>query len=749
MAEVTATPLPPAPASDSAEAIQARKSSNLAATLFWLERRRRDAMNVFYDFCRIVDDIADDPDKPDADKAAGLNAWRQEIQACYSGRGEIRLAAELAPIIKEFDIREQDLLAIVDGVSMDIGNRRYETFEELREYCFGVASAVGLVSVRIFGCNHPNIDEYAETLGYALQFTNILRDVVEDYNDIGRVYLPQAELRAFGVTEADLAHPADNENCKRLFRMCHYRCKHFFNKARRLLPATERHNLKAALIMGAVYEDILDKIAARDFRLTKERVRLSKGRKIHLIWRTLKSINKPMPVRRAPGTALVWGGGIAGITSAVRLGYEGFTPTLLESKSYLGGRAHSLSDAPTGLTLDNGAHIVMGCYKAFLDLLDTLGISHKFERQNRLCVPYVGDGGKWSELAAKDVTAPLHLLAGLMNFSALTKNDRLAITALGAKMRLGAQPADQQTALEWLRDNGQTEGSMRALWEPFCVAALNEPLSTACAQLLYETIRRSLFGSVDDSAIYLAKVGLTEVFEPETELYLQAIGGGIRRKSQVKSVVAVDDMACAIETSKGDRISADIHICALPWTALRGLLPSGTAIKNRVSSIPSASILSIHILTNKEIFKHPTGFVGLLDSSIHWIFDRTNTLTPEHQGKHLYAIIVSAADGWMKLKSNEIMDKLQGELNRFFPDATDVKVERSLVYKSKDATFSARPTTAGNRPRTDEAPWDNVWLAGDWIQTGLPATIEGAALSGDMAVKAIDENVQPKITLAI
>ncbi len=740
---------PPAPASNSAEAIKARKSSNLATTLLWLEKERRDAMNVFYDFCRIVDDIADDTERSDDVKVTELDAWRKEINACYAGAENLSLATELAPIIRKFNIRQADLIAIIDGVSMDIGGRRFETFQDLQKYCYGVASAVGLVSVRIFGCTHPQIDDYAETLGYALQFTNILRDVVEDYNEMGRVYLPQAELRAFGVKEEDFANPADNENCQRLFRLCHYRCKHFFNKARRLLPPTERHNLKAALIMGAVYEDILDKIAARNFRLTHERIRLSKSRKIHLIWRTLKGLKQPQKVRHAPGSALVWGGGIAGITSAIELGYEGFTPTLLESKAFLGGRAHSLNDAPTGLTLDNGAHIVMGCYKAFLQLTERLGIEHKFSKQARLCVPYVSPGGEWSELAARDISAPFHLLAGLFNFTALSSRDRMAITTLGAKMRIGAQPADQQTAEDWLRENGQTEGSMRALWEPFCVAALNEPLKTACANLLHETIRRSLFGSVDDSAIYLTKVGLTEVFEPETELYLQAIGGSIRRKTQIVEIEARDNVAEAIITSKHERIEADIHICALPWTSLRRLLPSGTAVKNRVSSIPSASILSIHILVDTELFDHPTGFVGLLDSSIHWLFNRTDTLTPEHQGKYLYAIIASAADDWLQLKSNEIVDKLVFELNRFFPKASAMNIERSLVYKSKDATFAARPTTANHRPNADDAPWDNVWLAGDWIQTDLPATIESAALSGQLAVQAVDAQVRPMIEVAI
>ncbi|MEM9227277.1 MAG: squalene/phytoene synthase family protein, partial [Verrucomicrobiota bacterium] len=252
--------------SDSKEAVQARKKSNLAFTFMSLEPERREAMAVFYDFCRIVDDIADDPDRPDDWKQQQLDAWRADIEACFRSQpGPLTLAAELQPIIHRYEVKKEDLLAIIDGVGMDIGGARFQTFRDLQRYCYGVASAVGLVSIRIFGCTHPQTPAFAEALGYALQFTNILRDVVEDRVEMGRVYLPQDELAAFGLTEDDLLDPAQNPACERLFRLCYYRCKHFFNQARRLLPASERQNLKAALVMGAFYEDILEKIAAGGF----------------------------------------------------------------------------------------------------------------------------------------------------------------------------------------------------------------------------------------------------------------------------------------------------------------------------------------------------------------------------------------------------------------------------------------------------------------------------------------------------
>lgn len=719
---------------------KARKQSNLAYSFLSLDPERKEAMVAFYDFCRIADDIADDPDNPDEAKAAELNGWKQDIAACYND-GKPGRAKALTPVIKRFNIPQEHLQAIIDGVSMDVGFRRFETFEDLKKYCYGVASAVGLVSVRIFGCTHERIDEYAETLGYALQFTNILRDVVEDYHEMGRIYLPRQEMEAFGVKDDDLAYPAANENCERLFRLLHFRCKHFFNKARRLLPENERKNLKAALIMAAFYEDILDKIAAGGFQLTKERVRLSKSRKFRLLWRTMREQKKPLRRSHLPGTVAIWGAGVSGLSAAIKLGYEGFTPTVYEARSYPGGRAHSLTDAATGLTIDNGQHIVMGCYKEFLEFTNTLGIRHKLEEQDEMTVPYVSPGGRWSTLKAADLPAPFHLLSGLMRFGEISPGDRLAIMRFGAVLRVLRAPSSDLTVESWLHQHGQTDGAIRALWEPFCVAALNEPINTASALLLYETLRRSLFGNADDAKILLSKVGLTELFLPEAEIYLKSIGGSLLCSSQVTKLNAEGKKLVSFETKAGEQ-TADYYVSALPWTGLRKVLPAQEALREKVAAIPSASILSIHLLCDTKIFdKSQAGFVGLLDSPIHWVFDRTDTLPPEHDGHHLYAVVVSAAGDWMEKKSDEIIESLTKELKRFFPASKEMKVERSLVYKSRDATFAANPTTEQYRPKTDETPWDNFLLCGDWIATGLPATLESAALSGHRIVQVMDESV--------
>jgi squalene-associated FAD-dependent desaturase len=694
-------------------------------------------MEVFYDFCRQVDDTVDEPDLSDAQKQAALQRWREVIQAPDQLSEALSpFEAEILNIARTYDVPAKHFLAIVDGCSMDIGHRRFCTIDELLKYCYGVASAVGLVSVRIFGCTHPATDAYAIALGYALQLTNILRAVAVDYQQLGRVYLPLDELEAFGIQEAELAEPARSEGCRRLLALCHYRCKHWFHRAERLLPDTERSNLKAALVMASVYEALLDKIKASGFQVTVPVVRLSKSHKGRLLISALRNSNPAARQPSQPARVAVWGGGIAGMAAAVEAGYLGDTPLLIEQRSRLGGRAHSLQDTRLAATLDNGQHIIMGCYSAFFKLLERLQVADRFEALQQLEVPYVDQRGQRSVLGAAKAPAPLHLLLGLANFDELSAMDRASILWLGTRLRLGHQPTPEETAEPWLKRMGQTAGALRALWEPFCIAALNEPLETASATLLHATLKRSLFGNARDSRIFTAKQGFSEVFEPEVALYLKAIGGELHLGSGIEGLKTAEDprLVSELVLNSETTVCADRHICALNWSALGKLLPErANHLKQRLSGLVPAPIICLHLLTPTRLFEAPSRFIGLLDSPLHWVFDRTETLPEAHAGKCLYSLVISAATQWVQLPSDAIVQRVREALEKAFPQAGPIVIDDQRVFKWKEATFSARPASEPLRPGVSEAPWDNVALAGDWTATGLPATLESAAQSGQVA----------------
>jgi squalene synthase HpnD len=720
----------------STQTITRKSGSNLALSFFCLPPAKRQAMSTFYAYCRIADDIVDETGTTEAEKRRQLKDLRSEIKSCYEGTPATELGFELKEIIREYLIPPQPFLDLLDGVEMDLSKNRYENFEELSLYCYRVASAVGLVSIEIFGFSHPQSKEYAIALGMALQLTNILRDVRLDLDKYNRIYLPQEELRAFGVTEEDLRSDALTSAKKRLFRLQHFRATHYFNKASRLLPATDRSNFIAAELMTEVYHRLLTKIKHKGFNLLASPVKLNKVQKMLAVAYASKKgavinrISRPKPKKIA-----IWGAGFAGISTAIHLARAGHQVDIYESRSYLGGRAHSFTDVKTGLTFDNGQHVFMGCYHSCLELFDILGITDKLQMQADMEVPFLSPGSILHKLKASSLPAPFHLLTALLNYRELSWTDRLSIGRLGLALRLRQKPAPQQNALDWFRQHGQTRNSIRALWEPFCVAALNEPCSTASALLLYETLSRSLFGSRSDSAIYTSQVGLSDLFTPETALFLRSTGSRLLLNEGVRAVNWAAQTVESFTTGSGQTIEADAYVSALPWMTLKSLLPAEQKITRDLAAIESSPIISLHLICDCEITTEP--FIGLLDSPLHWIFDRSAHLQGTGEKGFMYALVVSAAADLMELKQEAFIRLMWSEVNRFFPHTKNGSILRHIIYKSKDATFAARPETEARRPGT-KSPWKNLFLAGDWTQTGLPGTLEGAAWSGARVVQAID-----------
>jgi phytoene synthase len=247
--------------------------SNLALAFVALGRKRRDDITVFYAFCRVIDDIADSSDASAEQKAGELRAWRRWIRA--STPGEPVLAADLRGLYAKYAITPPMLDEIIDGVEMDLGQVRYQTFEELRLYCYRVASAVGLVSIEIFGYRNPACRDYAIELGLALQTTNIIRDVDKDLAS-GRIYLPQEDLTRFGYSEADLRARRYNDAFVRLMEFQAARAEEFFARAAALLPREDRRSMVAAEIMASVYHALLRRMKTDRFRLFDKEYRLSK-----------------------------------------------------------------------------------------------------------------------------------------------------------------------------------------------------------------------------------------------------------------------------------------------------------------------------------------------------------------------------------------------------------------------------------------------------------------------------------------
>lgn len=257
-----------------------------------LPRDEREAMHKVYAFCRYADDIIDEDEAEPAEptqralrKRERLNRLRMEVERCYRGESRHPILLPLSTVVRRFQIPKQYFHTLLDGMEMDLVKNRYNSFEELREYCYCVASVVGLICIEIFGYQYEETKEYAVNLGIALQLTNILRDIKADA-ERGRIYLPLEDLRAFGYTEEDLMANRYNLPFIELMRYETRRAREFYGKARAALRPDERKTMFAAEIMDAIYYRMLEKIELNEFNVfTKKKISVSAP---HKIWIAVK-----------------------------------------------------------------------------------------------------------------------------------------------------------------------------------------------------------------------------------------------------------------------------------------------------------------------------------------------------------------------------------------------------------------------------------------------------------------------------
>lgn len=257
-----------------------------------LPRDEREAMHKVYAFCRYADDIIDEDEAEPAEptqralrKRERLNRLRMEVERCYRGESRHPILLPLSTVVRRFQIPKQYFHTLLDGMEMDLVKNRYNTFEDLREYCYCVASVVGLICIEIFGYQYEETKEYAVNLGIALQLTNILRDIKADAQR-GRIYLPLEDLRAFGYTEEDLMANRYNLPFIELMRYETRRAREFYGKARAALRPDERKTMFAAEIMDAIYYRMLEKIELNEFNVfTKKKISVSAP---HKIWIAVK-----------------------------------------------------------------------------------------------------------------------------------------------------------------------------------------------------------------------------------------------------------------------------------------------------------------------------------------------------------------------------------------------------------------------------------------------------------------------------
>jgi squalene-associated FAD-dependent desaturase len=436
---------------------------------------------------------------------------------------------------------------------------------------------------------------------------------------------------------------------------------------------------------------------------------------------------------------VVVGAGFAGLSAAVRLTRRGSRVLVLEARSRLGGRATAFADAVTGELVDNGQHVLLGCYDETFSFLDSIGAIDNVRLQPQLSVTMIDRAGHRSRLVCPPLPAPWHLLAGIFEWDALTWTDRMAALRMAAPLKLGLRHArghhrsliaasPGETVESWLVRHGQTERLREMLWRPLALAALNQPADRAAAPSFARVLAEMFGPAPRAAAIALPTRPLHLMYAEPARTFIERHGGEVR--TGAIATVRVSTQGVEAVEAAGTRWTPRAVVSAVPWFACADLFhpcPEPlAAIVETASRMASSPIATVNLWFDRQVLDEP--FVGLPGRAMQWVFDKRAVSGGD--ASHL-SLVSSGADPLVGRSNEQLVAVAHGELLDALPIVRSARVVRSTVVRERQATFSLAPGEPA-RP-SSETGIPGLYLAGDWIETGLPATIESAVRSGHRA----------------
>ena len=438
------------------------------------------------------------------------------------------------------------------------------------------------------------------------------------------------------------------------------------------------------------------------------------------------------------------GGGFAGLSAGVALADRGIPITLLEARPQLGGRAYSFEDQESGATVDNGQHAMMGCYTETLAFLAQIGATNKLVRQANLHIemlhPQLGTG----RIACPPLPAPLHTLVGILRYRLLRRRERVQALAAGLRLMTSRRNHDTRLA-EWTVEEalvalGQSTSTRVNFWYPVAIATLNESPMRAAAAPFVEVLAQAFFRTRSASQFVLPKVGLSELYTSDARNFIEARGGRVELKAAVATMTLSDDHVVSLTLRDGRCVEVAAVVSSVPPRNLNQVLPltlQRQAPFDRLSELRTSPIVSTHLCFDRPVLS--TDFVGLLDTTTHWVFNRSKlTAQNNGNGQQFVSAVISAGHEVVDWDTDRIGRTVLRDIQTCLPVARLATVRSITVVKEKHATMSPTPAAERLRPRT-HTPLSNFFLAGDWTDTGLPPTIESAVISGRRAAKLVAE----------
>ena len=447
-------------------------------------------------------------------------------------------------------------------------------------------------------------------------------------------------------------------------------------------------------------------------------------------------------------TVTVVGGGVAGMSAACALAEAGFRVNLVERRGYLGGRASSYLHPGVNEIIDNCQHVLFGCCTNLVGFYRRIGVEKKIHWTHQMTM--IEPGGRRSRLGPSGLPAPLHGLPSLFGAAALNTSDKLALAAAFNALRRPVPHNSRESLGTWLRRKQQTPGAINRFWRLVIASALNADLDEIALPYAAKVIRELFLNSAEAGSMGMSSVPLSELYDNAAG-HLMQNGARLVMNANVEGASWDQaDLQWTLRTRTGD-INSDYLVLALPFEAMDKLIPAlpqtnGVGpLRYQAQRHEHWPICSVHLWFDRPITD--LDHAVLLDREIHWMYNKTR-LQPWRDQKGSYLeLVISASKSFAAKTREEAITQAVAELKEFFPAVASATLVKAALIKEVRATFGVPPGVDEVRPHS-QSPWPNCFLAGDWIATGWPSTMESAARSGHLAAEALSKAAgQPKAYL--
>lgn len=449
----------------------------------------------------------------------------------------------------------------------------------------------------------------------------------------------------------------------------------------------------------------------------------------------------------ADKTAIVVGAGVAGMSAACALAEAGFAVRLVERRGYLGGRASSYRHPGVDEVIDNCQHVVFGCCTNVMDFYRRIGVAEKIQFTDEMMM--IEPGGRRSVLGPSrlgpiTLPPPLHALPRLMAAQAFTWADKLSLVrAFGAVARGDAKDPNENLA-DWLKRHKQTQGAVERFWRLVIASALNAEIETISVPYAAMVIRGLFMDSVFGGAMGMSRVPLSDLYAGVGE-FLQSRGGELVLNTTIEGGEKDEETSQWIlrtrsSTAGAGEMRSDFVVVALPFEGMAklvaGLPPSHSAdaLATQIERHEHWPLCSVHLWFDREITE--LDHAVLLDREIHWLYNQSKLQErPTDEGYYI-ELVISATRAFAALTREAAIEQALRELAEFFPAVREANLIKAALVKEVRATFGVPPGIDAARPGA-VSPWPGLFLAGDWVRTGWPSTMESAARSGHLAAEAL------------